>query len=274
MNEHTGALYNVGTPKVHAIDALESRQEATRAATDQIEVIYNAFKTRGASFHVHLVDIKPITGDFKLVEKSTGTEIMVEVKRQHCNFQLEPGQINFMEHHQFCCGVDERYAFSWKAQWDFIYTTDPSMTKALFIPRDAIPLTWWNRPAAKVIWPQTDIESLRQYQVHLEPSSRLLNDIEKILHTRRQTHSLKAQNPIKTDMILLEPLAERTVLDDNTFSEPEMNYNLQAPASTAARGWPTAGYRRGFGSSMHMTGRDKSYEAWAADALTEVCRRQ
>lgn len=172
-----------------------------------IAVIHKAFLANWISFEVHLVDIFPISGDFKFVEKSTGVEMIVETKGGHCIFNLDQEEGGFMNHVQYPYGVRGRLIFSWKAQWDYIYTTNALCNKdeALFIPRDVIPPTWWNaRPPhdQRLTWPSDHLDVLRQFIVHLTPCSQLVADIEGILRMRKRlTGSMQAQHPVQLKSI-------------------------------------------------------------------------
>ncbi|KAL8762040.1 MAG: hypothetical protein Q9184_001887 [Pyrenodesmia sp. 2 TL-2023] len=296
VNEHTGVEYRVRPPKLSGFWTLEPTLKTWRNAMFLVEEVYWAFKTRPTDFKVQCVDILPVTGDFKLVQKSTGTELLVEAKKCHCSFSLDRGKKGFMTHQQYSCGVDERYIFSWKAQWDYLYTLNENETEALFIPRDIIPPSWWNYPSRTVDWPTAQIDDLRQYVVRLKPRARLLDDMERILQTRQKTHSLKALDPIETETLLLEPLTEHKAsgydraedvpppLPVETVCEPDMaepglaedsDSSTEETKSYAdpAHGWRLHDYRRGFGSDQHAQGRGDTYESWAAEAMNEICRR-
>ena len=105
--------------------------------------LHKAFADFSSRFGFENLDIYVLFGDFAFVHKPTGVEVIVEAKGKHCYYDLE-GEATYMHHHQYVKGFDGRMIFSWRVQWDFLFTEHISEDKALFLPRDLIPKDWWN----------------------------------------------------------------------------------------------------------------------------------
>ena len=287
VNEHTGVIYEVPRPKVSPFRILEPRYKAWLSSLEAIKVVHRAFLTYSDRFEVRFVEILPITADFKFFQESIGLEIFVEAKKSHCHFNLDPGLYNFMNHSQWDSKM-ERLTFSWKAQWDYLYTLNGlgHEREALFIPRDLIPQTWWNaRPGTfeeGLDWPKKDLDILRECVVPVTDDRLLALGIERILDmTERRIRSMKARNPVpitssiaNTAAQTQENQAERLNENDNP-TLPTVQQSI--PDDLDIEDTPTAfdhrDYQRGFGSHLHEEARGLTYENWAKEALTELCRQ-
>ena len=232
---------------------------------------------------MEFVDLFPISGDMKLVYNTTGTEILVEVKKDHCDFalgeELEPSQ-RYMKHGQDVRGLRDRQVFSWKAPWDYIYTVQgrgKRREEALFIPRDMIPQSWWNNTPLgtedfDLDWPADDIETVRQYVVDLRSPNSIAMDIERIIIlTLDQTNSMKAQNDITIEKIHIQLLSEPQVAERHSMIDDPGGFDPAQELNTT-QCWSSLGYHRGFGSQLHGQCRGEVYEAWSAEVLTQVFR--
>ncbi|KAL9034962.1 MAG: hypothetical protein Q9180_005116 [Flavoplaca navasiana] len=224
VNEHTGVRFNVPVPTRHASTILRPDFVPWQNALDMVARVHKAFKYT-KNFRMEFVDLFPISGDMKLVHNATGTEILVEVKKGHCDFtlgeELEPSQ-RYMKHGQDVRGLRDKQVFSWKAPWDYIYTVQERSKRreeALFIPRDKIPKSWWNQiPLGaddyNLAWPANNIETVRQYVVDLRSPNSIATDIKRIIIlTLDQTKSIKAQDDITIKKIHIKPLSELQVAE-------------------------------------------------------------
>ncbi|KAL9035157.1 MAG: hypothetical protein Q9180_005010 [Flavoplaca navasiana] len=284
-NEHTGVIYQVPAPRASPFRILEPRSKAWKTALEAIKVVHRAFGAYSDRFKVQFVEILPITADFKFFQESTGLKIFVEAKKSHCKFNLDVGAASFMSHAQWDSKM-ERLVFSWKAQWDFLYTLDIHERQALFIPRDFIPQTFWNaRPCTAdewLDWPIDDLDMLRECVVRVTNDRQLAIDMERILDmTERRTRSMKAQNPIPIKSSVAEMTAQMREVEADELEE---NDEPTLPTRQAINlddldieDTPTSfdhrDYQRGFGSHLHEEGRGLTYENWAKEALIELCRQ-
>ena len=100
-----------------------------------------------------------------------------------------------------------RAIFTWRAQWDFLYSHVIDQHQVLFVPRDKIPKNWWNVPISDEVvwldWPADHPESFHKYLVDTSPV-RLVRGIEKSL----EVNSAKAQEPILMASITSASLSE------------------------------------------------------------------
>lgn len=278
INEHTGAKYDVPKPTRVTSELLEPGFLPWRRALEAITQIHEAFTECPGDFKPELLDIFPLYGDFKFVQRSTGTEIIVEIKSRQCEWELNSGE-PYMRHHQYAIGFEGRHIFSWKTQWDFLLTKhEDAQTQALFLPRDLIPVSWWNAdptsPDKKLAWPSDAVGVLKDYVVDLTSNSRLVADIESIFHlTETDRTSVKAVNSIPEApyQFVRQPKAPGTQDEPGGTDDPPeivpLNTDYWRP-----RKWTSSSYQRGFGSSLHEDCRGNTYEVWAKEALWELCR--
>ncbi|KAL8782348.1 MAG: hypothetical protein Q9213_005469 [Squamulea squamosa] len=277
VNDYTAAQFD---PTIRLsyqnISILEPSYPGWRTAMEMVEVLYRAFKRHSTNFQVKCLDLHPILGDFKFIRNnSTNTEVMMEAKYLHCDITFAGERLTSMTHLQMALGFNiRRPIFCWKANWDYMYSVPEKGRFGLFLPRDEIPSFFWNSPEREVSWPLSRIDDLKPFLIHLKPAERLVEDIERILLTRERAHFLKAQNCIPISPYRPITLAEVIAPDQDDFEEEMPNNGVVDTVPTSANpGWYTQDFRRGFGSSDHCEMRGDTYEAWAAGALTEICRK-
>ncbi|KAL8927758.1 MAG: hypothetical protein Q9208_002174 [Pyrenodesmia sp. 3 TL-2023] len=275
VNERTGARYSVPRPTHFSTKLLQPDFVPWRKALKVIARVHRAFRKSPGDFEPELLDIFPLYGDFKFVQRSTGTEIIVEIKGAQCEWELDRRD-PFMEHCQYAIGFKGRKIFSWKTQWDFLLTKHKSVrTLALFLPRDLIPFSWWNQdppnPSGKLSWPSHEAAILKDYVVDLSSDSQLVADITRIFDlTKRHRSSLKALNCLPPAPYELTAEPETPTPDGypDAFEEItalKSNYGIPKKRSPAP-------LQRGFGSSLHKDCRGTTCEVWAREALTELFR--
>ena len=101
-----------------------------------------------------------------------------------------------LQHSQNSMLFSTRAVFTWRAQWDILYSHVNDRDQALFVPRDKIPKNWWNVPLSDEVvwldWPADHPESFRRYLVDRTTDARLVRDIEESL----DVNSAKAQEPV------------------------------------------------------------------------------
>ncbi|KAI4273778.1 MAG: hypothetical protein LQ337_004410 [Flavoplaca oasis] len=281
VNEHTGLSFEVDRPTASPVSILEPTYEPWRIALEAIRVVYRAFAAHSVRFNVQFVEMFPITADFKFLQLSSGIEIFVEAKKCHVDFRLDLGEDSYMRHAQWSTGMKKKIIFSWKAQWDYLYTVNSlgGGTQALFIPRDVIPRSFWNaRPEHvedKLEWPRDDLDVLRECVVHVTDGARLVADVERLLDvTERRTQSVKAQEPVPIVPSVVHPALPAPEVEADDLETDDMATVLQdRPLDSARGGWNSQDYQRGFGSHLHEEIRGMTYENWAKEALTEICRQ-
>ena len=240
-----------------------------------VRVIYGAFEQYSKEYRVELVDIVPISSDFKIVHIATNTEVFIEAKRSHCHFQLQEYESAHMRHYRLARGLEGKGIFTWKANWDYIYTTHTGRdeVEGLFLPRDAIPSHWWNAgPGDRELeWPLEKLEDLKKYVVDLTSGDRLVTAVERVLKgNERDTGSMKAKKAVQIADLPLESFCEVAV---HPRSEQITEKEVDNSILQLRHCWSTSTFRRGFGSSEHLEIRGRTYEFWAAEALTEICRK-
>lgn len=195
INPHTGASFpDVPPPQVRDLDVLRSDFRPWQIALSYVAQIGEAFKEYSQRFEIGLSDITPMMGDCKLVHVSTGREIVIEIKAGHCNIkggiERRDGSI---DHLVYGRGVRGRMIFSWKVEWTYLFTTvyhagrDTGL--ALFVPRDSIPMSWWNEDPSTghpeqrpvVQWSEDERFHWQDFIVSLTDPKHLVQDMEKIL---------------------------------------------------------------------------------------------
>lgn len=283
FNEHTGAIYHVPRPQRFPLSALMPSFEPWQKALKLIHFIYLSFQKHSSIWKLELLPVCPILGDFKLVHLNDGSMIYVEVKECQCKVKYnDKGRICRMQHCQGALGYTERQVFSWKSSWDFMWTTIDGEDQALFLPRDIIPRNWWNAPLPSseedmynLEWPTDKIAMLKKYVVNRAKPSRLAGDMEHILsHTMVSQGSYKARTEI--------PIEELSIGSSIELSSSEKTNIMEASSIsseikehdpyTKQHVWPFSRFRKGFGSADQHQNRGTSYEAFASEAVTELCR--
>ncbi len=210
---------------------------------------FEAFRTHSIRFRVDVIGVRPYLGDMKIVEKSTGQEVMVELKEGY----VQVGRQAVLRH--VADDFRQRPIFSWKAHWDYILTTDEIEGIAYMLPRDKIPANWWNasRPPHGVLEMSVGFE---EYSIDHRGDGQIVRDIEKILNmTQSKTGSMRAQKVIPV-----------------SHSNEPLDQVERGLGVCSDQRWSTSGYRRGFGSADHGELRGETYAVWASEVLIESCR--
>ena len=261
-NRHTGVTFvDVPRPESFDLSVLQPDSSSFRKALDEIIALCRAFDKYSSTFAVRFFDIRPIFGDFKIAHLGTGTESFVEAKTLHCRIRKirETGGF-LLQHLQTSMSSSTRAIFTWRAQWDFLYSHVDGRDQALFVPRDKIPKNWWNVPlsdeAVWLDWPADHPESFHRYLVDRTPDARLVRDIEQSL----DVNSAKAQEPIPMAYITSASLTETDTPPDITASFFREEY------------WNSSTYQRGYGSAAHTELKGDTYHVWASEVLLEMCR--
>lgn len=142
-NDYTGTVFtNILPPELFNRFTIEPVQLEQRRARDQVQRLFEAFRTYSQCFRIELIGARPFLGDLKIVELSTKHEIFVELKRSLYNIILDgPSESTILQHPS---GVVGAPIFSSQAQWDYILTADAALTTAYMLPRDEITAHWWN----------------------------------------------------------------------------------------------------------------------------------
>ena len=213
VNRFTGVTF-VGVPRPSSfnISVLEPDFPAFRTALDEIVALFKAFRRHSQSFRVQFCDIQLMLGDFKITHLLTREDSHVEAKSSHCRLIFdEETQTPLLQHSQTALSSSDRAVFTWRAQWDYLYTHITSTSgsqQALFVPRDKIPKYWWNVPLADgsvwLDWPADHPHSFDSFLVDEATDVRLVHDMERIL----MMNPTKAQVPIQMALVDSETLTE------------------------------------------------------------------
>ena len=217
--------------------------------------------------------ICPLLGDLKFVNIVNSEECFVEAKKNHLDIVKDKRTGSLIwRHSQDGAGYFQQPIFSWKAQWDFFYTTykrpqNRQDWRAFLIPRDEIPVHWWNTPTIEhgstwLYWPSNATHSLDEFVINLTSDDLLVRDIVNILETRSlKWGTMKARNPI--DMV-------------ESLSDIDMDHGEDGgdEDDEAHDYWSSSDYKRGFGSFEHQELRGTTYEVWAAAVVMEICRQR
>ena len=227
-----------------------------------VKALFGAFKQHSTKFRVELLALAPLLGDCKLISIPTDEEIIVECKTAHCKLRHEDAQGSWCLLHQPYALGSSRLIFSWRSQWDYLYTKLAGSHEGLFIPRDRIPKGWWNCPGSKgewLQWPAT--EGWARYKIDRRTKESLVAGMERILE----------RNPWKaTEPIPLAPISPEAMTGIDSRAHPDQHGGVAERLSTGR--WYKNGFDRGFGSHHHKVLRADSYSLWAAEALIELCR--
>lgn len=257
-NEYTGASFkDAPQPKRLKPSKLCPSQDGHTLSMRQVEGLYDAFANHSLRFQVELVGVSPMLADMKLIDPSRKVEIFVEMKEKFCNL-ITTGHSQVLGFMQVRDGT--RLTFSWKSQWDYIYSTVANMpSTAILLPRDEIPLTWFN------FWPKKsgfvlELEAdFQQYSVDTHSDETMVQDIEKILiRMEKKSGSMRAKRPIPVE-VSEEEYSQRTTVHRQGGEHWEER-------------WSTSSFLRGLGSAEHGELRDLTYGQFASEVLIEICR--
>ncbi|KAL8840117.1 MAG: hypothetical protein Q9170_001465 [Blastenia crenularia] len=183
--------------------------------------------------------------------------------------------------------------------------------EAFLIPRDLIPPSWWDQPDdhrmfqlgystnRKLVWPREDLHILEELRVATSSGRRTVEDIERILaNTEQRAGSAKTRRKLNAPTPLDE-LPDGADVDDEDVDGMDIddadNVDAEGVGGVDGQGavdmdvypdvrrdaipmralplWDTMDMRRGFGSAEHDRIHAFTYEQWAFEALTEVCRK-
>ena len=198
INPHTGARFPAPRPKKQDLSVLKPSFKPWVAALSIVARLEKAFARDSKNFRIALTDITPIIGNCKLIHVSTGQEIVMEIKDKHCWIIDSETSDKSVAHLIYAIGFKQRMIFTWKVEWAYLFTIIDD-EQALFIPRDQIPLSWWNndlssgRPEQKPIlkWSTNELSSCwKEYVVRLRDSLQTVRDMETIL-ANHQWNSLR-----------------------------------------------------------------------------------
>ncbi len=171
-----------------------------------VKALFGAFKQHSTKFRIELLALAPLLSDCKLVSIPTRQEIIVECKTGHFELMREDAQGSWCLFHQGCAlGYAKKLIFSWRSQWDYLYTKLARSHDGLFIPRDRIPKGWWNYPPSKgewLQWPAT--EDWARYKIDGRTNESLVTGMERIL----ERYPWKATEPIPLAYVSPESMTE------------------------------------------------------------------
>ncbi|KAL8985388.1 MAG: hypothetical protein Q9205_000879 [Flavoplaca limonia] len=226
FNPYTTAEFvGMPLPKTAPAEVLMPQLETWKKALKPIRFLQGAFRDLSDDFDVELCNIFPMFGDFKIKHRRDSIEIFVELKTKQCNFTRDDNsEISSMNVAPgYILGKDNRWIFSWLAQWDFLLTFGPErngvVDEAFLFFRDDIPAEWWNdRSRRQLHWPSESLHIVRNSHVDLRTPTQAVYQIEAILHRVQQVHgTLKA----KTDIAVIGALQELPLATsiDSSISE-------------------------------------------------------
>ena len=211
--------------------------------------------------------MQPYLGDGKILHVKFGEESHFEAK--NCNCVITRDKVSGMYQIQHQDGRKQEstkaapylYVFTWRAQWDYLYSRSRyGVNKALFVPRDKIPKSWWTAPKVKdswVEWPRDELKAAQKYIINTDTALGQVKAMEKIL----RRNPSKAQDPLEMNPMPASALlgeGETDVEDDSTYLNHEV--------------WETNEYKKGHGSAAHGTLKEDTYAQWASEILIEICR--
>ena len=248
---------DVPAPVPQRRSTLEPDFAPWRKGLKEIRRLYQAFRKYSQDFRIEFVRIAPLNGDFKIIYTEDGVRraVFVEMKSEHCRVSGD-----MLEHAQAALGYTQRAIFTWKANWDYIFT-HIDQDRAILIPRDEIPKEWWNAAIStdrsfQLQWPAQ--KPFEHYMIDLSSKRGSVRDLEGVLRRRQsETGSMRAQNTIDIDV------------DTDRVDDESDDHDLRPQSK-----WSTRGFQRGFGSHLHEKLRGATYEVWASEALLKLCRQR
>lgn len=147
VNVYTGVSFiHVPRPDSFDVSVLEPNFLAWRRALNEIMAMFRAFSRFSKKFRVNYCDIRPVFGDFRITHVLTDEDSFVEAKSLHCRIvQVANTGSLLLQHSQTSLSSSNRAVFTWRSQWDYLYThisSDLGPKQAFFVPRDKIPKSW------------------------------------------------------------------------------------------------------------------------------------
>lgn len=257
-------MTGVPRPKSYHESALGPDNPVYRKGLNEIKNMFNAFHKYSETFSINFCDIRPMLGDFKITNRWSGESSHVESKTEHCRLiRDEQKGILSLQHLHGWDPTSYRGVFTWKAQWDYLYShirSDSTLNQALFVPRDSIPKSWWNYPRSNepdwLDWPADYGHRFEEYLVNTTPNRRLVEEMETIL-----TRNLKkAQDPIS-----MVSMGSAALMETGNQLGIDQSFFAEEP-------WDSSEYRRGHGSAAHPELKGETYHMWASEVLLELCR--
>ncbi len=296
-NHYTGVSFvGVPPPEQFTSSVLEPGLLNWQKAMAEVQELHAAFKDFSLAFQIEVIVFAPLFGDLKIVEIATQEEIFVEAKKGHYRICRDETGSAAMLHKSYNIDMDRRI-FTWKAQWDYLWTHSPShvpfdgrvgtsAADAYFIPRDAIPEHWWTHAPSLATdhmlkWSSKEPYTFSEYAVRFDTPDHLVRDIETILQrSKRQTNSMKPCRqiplcPLHTvDIYEVDSHPEtRLIADEDSIDGRESLEANSEDESHPLEKWSTSTFDRGYGSAAHPELRGLTYEVWAAESLIKLCRK-
>lgn len=265
-NEHTGAIFhNLPKPLLVPPIMLEPDFPPWKEALKSCMLLYRALQDHSTELCLDFNQYYRFFGDCKAIHRS-GVELFIECKSSHCR-SFGSGASLRMDHLQTERGSLQDL-FSWKAQWDFLFTVPriEDAAPAFLIPRDRIPREWWTAEFELdhwLQWPEERSLELAKYVVDIRRPRLLASQAESILLDEQAT-------PRKTSVrIPMKPWAPIAAHHDETGPDGSHADTL-APEYT----WSSEGYVRGLGSFKHERTelRGNTSQSWSGEILMELSR--
>lgn len=229
----------------------------------EVEFLRTSFGEEGSLYRVELILNAPLFGDCKLINVNNDKELFIECKSNHCQFENDAeGRPHVLRHLQTRLGFSGLQIFTWKCQWDYLYTvarssgTSHPRNMAAFIPRDRIPQSWWNAPLEDDQAIETPRYSL-SWAINEESSFRdfIIEDLQDTGRWVRRMTDIVQKYGSAQGTVPMAPIASKTL--EEVHTKPE---SKQAAEDEAV---PTP----------LPTPRGSTYQNLAAQALMQVCRK-
>lgn len=267
VNPHTGVHYDESPSSLNLGVSDPSVLEPTFApwqkAIKQIEFLRKGFIEMESFYRVELILNAPLFGDCKLVNVGNDQEQFIECKSGSCQFEYDAeGRPCVLRHYQSRLGFSDVQIFTWKCQWDFLYTVAESSGIsrprhiAAFIPRDEIPQSWWNAPLEDDQAIETSHYSL-SWTVDEDRSFRdfVIEDLEDTSHLVRRIIDIVEEHGSAQGPVPMAPIASKTLEEVHDVDERKQ----LAKDDASLQPLPTP--------------RGSTYQNIAAQALMQVCRK-
>lgn len=275
-NPWTNIVYtDLPRPRLQSFDALLSANATVTQSLNEVQEIWQAFKSVKSPFRVEL----PMTAwnfDLLLVHEPSGITITVEMKSRQCKIQ-EAGDKVTMWHSQ-ADPRKRRLVFGYHASWDYLFTTfskttnSKDRTHAIMMRKEAICPQWWNLVPAK----EGDWISATQSQAiinrHTVPLNNPVSMVGKIISIITQTAvgQYKGTPPILSQLSIPLPVAgTRAATLAIAQLDTTEGGDVEDGDQTIARG--VSEYQSA--SDMYADPRS-SIDGLSIDALMDQCREK